>query len=138
MSDELRFDAVLAIERFFEREDHQHLADVLPHELDASLLPCPELRADVVDDRHTTLVQLAGKSQIEVGEVDEHSGIRAAPLGFAHNLAEAAIDGWNVLDDLDNANLGDLASVHQQLAARRAHLLSADAEELNLSVRMPF
>src|SRR5271157_852466 len=137
MPDELRFDAALAIKLLLEREDHQHPADVFTHAFNASLLPRPELRAHVVNDRHAALVQLAGEPQIEIWEVDEHRRIGPAPLRLAHHLAKAAIDGWNVLDDLYNADFGDLASVRQQLAAGRAHLLSADAEEVHLSTRLP-
>src|SRR5271165_4122797 len=136
MSDELRFDAALAVERLLKREDHEHPADVLPHPFDAPLLPRPELRAHVVNDRHAALVQLTGKAQIEVREVDEHSRVGPALLGLAHHLAKAAIDGWNVLDDLNDADFGDFAGVHEQLAAGGAHLLSADAEELDRSMRL--
>src|SRR5271157_4829298 len=134
---ELRLDAALAIKLLLEREDHQHPADVVPHLLDSPLLPGPELRTDVVNDGNAALVKFAGEPQIEIGEVDEHRRIGPAPLRLAHHLAKAAIDGWNVLDDLDDADFGDLASVRQQLAAGRAHLLSSDAEEVDLSTRLP-
>src|SRR5271167_4936671 len=138
MSDELRFDATLAVERLLEREDHQHAAAVLPHKLDSSLLPRPELRAHVVNDRHAALVQLAGKAEVEVREVDEHTHVGGAPLSLVQHLVEAAIDGGNVLDDFNDADFGDLTSVRQQLAAGRAHLVSADAEELDVSVQRSF
>src|SRR5271157_743813 len=134
---ELRFDAALTIKLLLEREDHQHPADVLTHAFNASLLPGPELRTDVVNDGNAALVKFAGEPQIEIWEVDEHRRIGPAPLRLAHHLAKAAIDGWNVLDDLDDADFGDLASVRQQLAAGRAHLLAADAEEIDLSIRLP-
>ena len=53
MSDKLRRDAALAIELLFEGKDHQHLANVFANALDAALLPRPQLRADVIDDRHS-------------------------------------------------------------------------------------
>src|SRR5271166_5745796 len=53
VSDELRFDATLAVKLLLEGKNHEHLANVLPNEFDASLFPRPELRADVVNDRHT-------------------------------------------------------------------------------------
>ena len=52
MTDELCRDSALAIKRFFERKDHKHAADIFAHELDAVLLPRPELRADKINDRH--------------------------------------------------------------------------------------
>ena len=43
MADERDFDAVVAIEGLFEGEDDEHLVDVFLDELDAVLLPGPEL-----------------------------------------------------------------------------------------------
>ena len=77
------------------------------------------------------LVKLARQAQVEVGKVDEHGCVGTAALGFAHHLAKAAIDGGNVLDDLDDADFGDLPRVNQQVASGVAHLLAADAEELD-------
>ena len=136
MSDELRFDAALAVELFLERENDQHLADILPHPFDASLLPRPKLRAHVVNDRHASLVHFAGESQVEVREVDKHGSIGPSLRGLAHHLAKTAVDGWNVLDDLNDADLGDLSRVDQQLATGGAHLLSADAKELDFRIRL--
>src|ERR1035441_2647826 len=101
MADKLRLNAALAIEALLEREDQQHPANVFAYLLDAALLPRPELRADVVNDRHAALVQLARQAQVELGEVDEHGGVWPSPFGLAHHFAEAAIDERNVLDDLD-------------------------------------
>src|SRR5664280_1118161 len=135
MADKLRLNAALAVEALLERENHQHLANIFPHLLDATLLPRPELRADVVNDRYPALVQLARQAQIEIGEVDEHRGVWPSPFGLAHNFAEAAIDERNVLDDLDNADFGDLSRIHQKVATGGAHLVSANAEELQIGRR---
>ncbi len=94
MADKLRLDAVLAIEAFFEREDHQHLAHVLANALDATLLPRPKLRTDVINDRHAAFVQFACQTQIEVRKVDENGGVWPSPFGLTHHLAKAAIDAW--------------------------------------------
>ena len=59
------------------------------------------------------------------------AAVGAAALGLADDFAKAAIDGRDMLDDLDNANFGDLARVDQQLASGVAHALSADAEEVD-------
>src|ERR1035438_3031449 len=105
MADKLCLNASLAIEALVEGEDHQHLANIFAHLLDAALLPRPELRADVVNDRHPKLVQLARQAQVEIGKVDQHRGVWPSPFGFAHHFAEAAIDERNVLDHLDDADL---------------------------------
>ena len=88
MADELRRNAALAIKLFFEGKDHQHLANIFPHALNAALLPRPQLRADVVDHRHAALVQFAGQAQVKVGEVDEHGRVRPATFRLADDLRE--------------------------------------------------
>src|SRR5664280_2627267 len=135
MADKLRPKAAFAIEALLEREDDQHLANVFPHLLDAALLPRPELRADIVNDGHAELVELARQAQVEFGEVDEHRGVWPSPFGLAHHFAEAAIDERNVPDDLDNADFGNLSRIHQKVATGGAHLVSANAEELQLERR---
>src|ERR1039458_1696816 len=96
MADKLRLNAALAIKALLEGKDHQHLANVLAHLLDAALLPRPQLRADVVNDRHSAVVQLARQAQVELGKVDEHRGVWPSPFGLAQDLVEAAIDERNV------------------------------------------
>ncbi len=79
-------------------------------------------------------MKLARQPQVEVGKVDEHGRVGPAPFGLAHDLAKAAIDGRDVPDDLDDADFGDFSRVDQQLAAGLAHLLAANAKELDGSV----
>src|ERR1700690_3993328 len=116
MANKLRLNAALAIEALLEGEDHQHLANVFAYLLDAALFPRPQLRADVVNDRHAALVQLARQAQVEIRKVDQHGGVWESLFGLAHHFAKAAIDERNVLDDLDNADFGDLARIHQKVA----------------------
>jgi len=80
-------------------------------------------------------VQFACQAQVEIGKVDKHGGVWPPPFGLAHHFAEAAIDERNVLDYLDNADLGDLARIHQKIATGGAHLVSANAEELQVGRR---
>ena len=111
MPHELSRDATLAIELLLEGKNHQHLVHVFANALDAALLPGPQLRTDVIDNRDSLRVKLAGQAQVEVRKVDQHGCVGASPFRFAHDLAKAAIDVGNVLDDLDDADLGDLARV---------------------------
>ena len=71
MADEFGFDAALAIELLFEGEDDEHAVDVALDELDAVLLPGPELRADEEDDGNAEAVEFLGELEVDVGEVDE-------------------------------------------------------------------
>jgi hypothetical protein len=70
------------------------------------------LRTDIIDDRHSALVQFARQPQVEVGEVDEHGHVRPVPFRFTHDLSKPAIDVRNMLDDLDNPHFSDLSGVN--------------------------
>jgi hypothetical protein len=75
VADELGLDAALAVERFLEGEDDEHLGDVFLDELDAVLLPGPQLRADEEDDRYAEAVELLGQLEVDVGKVDEDGDV---------------------------------------------------------------
>ena len=50
MAHERDLDTVVPVKGLFKREDHDHLRDVFLDQLDAFLLPGPELGADKEDD----------------------------------------------------------------------------------------
>ena len=80
-------------------------------------------------------VQFARQSQVKVWEVDENSSIGTAISGFTDDFAKAAVDSRYMLDDLDDADFGDLTRIGQQFAAGLAHLVAANPEELGLTAR---
>jgi hypothetical protein len=68
------------IEVDLEAEKDQHLVHDLADHLQPPATPGPHLRADVVDNLHASLLQLARKPQIELGKVDKNSRGRASPV----------------------------------------------------------
>ena len=68
------------VERGLEREDRQHLRDESLHRVDVARAPGPQLRADVVDDRHAEPPNRARETEVEVGKVDRDEDVR--PLGL--------------------------------------------------------
>src|SRR5579863_1283878 len=92
MTHECRVDSTIAIELFFEWKNHQRLVDIFAEKADASLTPCPELRADVIDDRYASLVHLASYAPVECWGIDDDSEIRAAVVRFANQLVEQVIN----------------------------------------------
>ena len=82
MADELGLNAALAVELLFKGEDDQHAVDIFLDELDAVLLPGPELRADEEDDGNAEAVQLLGELEVDVGEVDEDGDVGTALRGW--------------------------------------------------------
>ena len=129
MADELGLDALLAIERLLEGKDHQHPVDVLLDELDAVLLPGPQLRADEVDDGNAEAVELFGQAEVDFGEVDEH-GDAGWPLpdGLLE-FFELAVDAGQMEDDLGEAHDGHVFGADDALQAGGSHARAAHAEE---------
>src|SRR6266496_6652020 len=52
-------DSAIAIELFFERENDEGFVHVVTEKLHAPLPPCPELRANVIDDGDASLLHFA-------------------------------------------------------------------------------
>ena len=122
----------LAIELFLKGKDDQHLSNVFPDSLDSALFPRPQLRADVIDDWYSALIQLARQPQVEIRKVDEHRRFGPTPFRLPYYFTKAAIDSRNVLDDLDDSDLGDFSGVDQKIATGRPHLFSANPKEFDI------
>ncbi len=91
----------------------------LLHELDAVLLPGPELRADEEEDRDAEAVQFFGELEVDVGEVDEDGDVGAAVADGALELAEFAVDAGQVADDFGDAHDGHVFGADDAVEARR-------------------
>ena len=89
MAHPLDRDAGAPVDLLLERKDDQHAVGDALHGLHPSRPPGPQLRADVVDDRHAELAHRVRQPEIEVGKVDrdEHVG-----PGFRGMRQEPAID----------------------------------------------
>src|SRR5258708_567623 len=129
MADVADLDSVPPVELLLEREDHDHLADVLPDLLYPSGAPRPDLRADEIKNRNAQPIEIARQPQVEVREVDEHGGVGLAPRGFRHQMLEAPSDIGKMFYHLHQSNHRNFIGVDQQLASGSAHLLAAHAEE---------
>ena len=128
VADELGIDAASAVEAFFEGEDDHHAGDALLHPAKAAALPGPELRADEVDDRGAEFFQLAGKPEIDVGEVDEDGDVGPPLPDGSHEAAIGSVDARHVADDLGDAHVGDVFGPHDAIEACVLHLPAAKAE----------
>src|SRR5206468_3124107 len=103
VADEGDFDAMLPIERLLEGEDDNHLADIFLHELDAVLLPRPELGADKEDDGDAEPMELFGEFEVNVREVDEDRDIGPVLADGGFEAAEFSIDAGQVADHFCDA-----------------------------------
>src|ERR1035438_7372188 len=80
-SDKLRLYTLSAVKRLFEGEDHQHLANKALHQLDAMLLPRPQLGADEEDQIGKTppVPPVRGKTALRRGRSPASCEQSAAP-----------------------------------------------------------
>src|ERR1700730_14518967 len=85
MADEDRAQSALIVELGFERKDAEHQIEPARHLLDATAVPGPHLRTDVVNNflRRRSLSQDAGEAQIESRIIDQHNRVRLAGLNLA-------------------------------------------------------
>ncbi len=136
MSDVRHRHFVLAIELFFEREEHDHAIDVLGDVPHASLAPRPHLRRDVVDDAQAELFRAAGDAQIEAGIVDEQHRIRLLRFDALHQLTEDPPEHRQVAEDVEQADESDLAGVMEQRHPFAREQISADAEHFERGLEL--
>src|ERR1039457_93785 len=129
MAYELRCNPALAVERLFEGEDYQHLVHVLLHQLDALLLPRPQLGADKKDHRDAKPVELRGKPKVDIWEVDEDRDVWLLRADSCLKAAKLAIDAGQVADDLGDAHNRHIFRANDAFEPDVDHARSAHADE---------
>ena len=132
MADKFSVDVALAVEGLFEREDDQHLVDVLLDFFDAAFLPGPELGADEEDDRDAKAVELFGQGEVDVGEVDEDGQVWFALADGGFELAEFGVDAGEMADDFRDAHDGYVFCADDAVKACFDHARTAHAYETEL------
>ena len=88
MSDERGVNPALAVKLLLKRKDDKCFADVLAQQLDSSLPPSPELRADIIDNRNSTLVQLASDAPIKRRSIDDDPKIGLTTISLGDQMIE--------------------------------------------------
>src|SRR5579862_3954286 len=135
MADEGRINSTVAVELFFKRKNHQSFRDVFTQQADASLPPCPELGAYVVDDRNSAFAHLTSYAPVEGGRVDDDGEIGMAFVSFRDHTAEASVDIWQVADDFGDSDHCQISCVYDGIAACSAHAVPASAEKVEFLAR---
>ena len=129
MTYELCIDSSDTIELFFEGKDDHHAVDALLHPAQAAAFPCPELRADEVDDGDVEFFQLAGEAEVDVGKVDEDGDVGVEFLDAGDEAAVGAVDSGGMTDHLGDAHVGNVFGADDAVEAGGFHLFAAEAEE---------
>lgn len=76
-------------------------------------------------------MQLAGEAKIEVGKVDEDSGVRFARIDLPQQAPVFAINVRQVADDFREAQYGDFVRIDDGVATSLAHATASDAEKVS-------
>jgi hypothetical protein len=79
-------------------------------------------------------VQLTGEAQVEIGRVGQDGKVRAPLFGRAYQLAELAVDAWNVGRNFHNSNHCERASIHHRFDPSGLHPRTGAAKEFGLGM----
>src|SRR5690349_7789043 len=134
MTDELDVvHVVLFVPVNFERKNRQQEIDVAFDPVHAARAPCPELRADVINDFQTATVQRRSESEVELGPVDEDHGVRCAFDCYGFELAKGFEEFREDASDFDDAHDRELVGVDDCLDAGVAQQRTGGAEKIKLA-----
>ena len=137
MPDERDRHAGLLVERHLEGKDHQHAIDEPSDALDPRAPPRPELRADVVHDRHAELVNGPRQNQIEVRKINRNEDVRSLDLRRPNELPIETPRSRKDTKRLGEARHGQPAEVADELRARSPEPLSSEADDPDVRLEPP-
>ena len=124
MADEGHGDARPLVDRLLEGKDHQHVGDVPLDLTDPPTLPGPDLRRDVIRDRHASALQLAGEAEVEARVVDQNREVVRELIQADFEPARVAREVLALLEDP-----GRLARVREELGQVRVRLGAPGASD---------
>src|SRR5205823_6441037 len=126
MSHKLGIHASVTIERFFKWKNHQRFIYIFPQQPHSPLPPCPELRADIIDDRHCALLHLASNAPVESWRINNDREIGTTPASFSNQLVKQTPDFWKMAENFRDADDRKLLGIHNQIASGGAHFLASN------------
>ena len=104
MSDEFCPHGCLGIDFRFEREDTEHAANAGGDFRNTTRLPCPDLRADVIDDRYADLVEPLREADVEAWIIDHDDGVRPFGGGADGQILHQIEKEADMTEDLHDSN----------------------------------
>ena len=125
-----RIHSAIAIELFFERKNHQCLVDILAQQLDASLPPRPELRADIVNNGNPVPPHLSCHPPVERRSVDDHGQCWSLLVCRSNQFFVESENFRKMAENFSDADHRQVLGVDHNLASSGPHAFSASAEEV--------
>ena len=140
MADENRAQARGVIQLRFERKDAEHQVEVARHVGDASAVPGPNLRADIVNDFRIRRApaESTRDPQIEAGIIDENDGIWLRGCDFLERLGELFPEISVMLDHFPQAHdRRGIDPIADRVAGNRLHPRAAASMEFTVGREAP-
>src|SRR5437660_7819231 len=135
MTDENRAQSRLVVELGFERKDTEHQVEVARHLPDASAVPGPNLRADVINyfEIGRASPQRASEPEIETGIIDQDDGVGTQIGDFPERISELFPEISVALHDFPESNdRRRVDPVNETLARNFFHARSPASHEFEI------
>ena len=129
MSDTDGLKTGVLVELFFEWKQAEHQVEEPSHFWDATLVPCPDLGANVVKELELWMggAQRFCEAQIESRVIDKNDGIRLEPSDFAAHPFKLVFEIGVIAQDIPEADHGVIGPFEERLGTQRPHLCAAGA-----------
>src|SRR5438093_6547694 len=137
MTNEYRAQPRFVIEVGFERKNAEHEIEKARHFLDASAIPGPDLRADVINYFLLPCLhsQCARQAQIEPRIIDQHNGVGLALLNFLQRFAKLLPKITVLLDHFPQAKDGRITEpIFESFTGDTTHFRTATPDEIDLAI----
>ena len=129
MADEFSPHGRFGIDFRLEGEDAEHPADAGGDLRDAARLPCPDLRADVVDDGNADLVEPLREADVEARIVDHDDGVRPFGGGACGQILHQIEEEADMAEDLHDSDDAQIRGVDHDVDSGGAHLVGTHAAD---------
>src|SRR5205807_894636 len=139
VTDEYGAHARFLVEIGLKRKDAEHQIDRARHSFDASWVPSPNLRADIVNQLLLWRLpsQRAGEPQVESRIIDQHHSVRFALLNFFERSSKLLSEITILREHLPQTEHGCVADpVFELRACDLPHLRAAAPNELQLGLQL--
>src|SRR5262249_14574901 len=137
VADELDGYVALPINRLLEWKDHQHEVGDLTNGLQSAGAPGPDLRGDIVHDRHAQPFYPLSEPEIEVREIDDAQGAGPGLTRRRHHSSHDRERLWDLADGLGQSGHGETSIVSDQLSPGRGKLWPAESADNDRGVEKP-
>ena len=125
-------------ERLLKRKNGEKFVHIAPDILDAILLPCPNLRRNIIIDRNTRLgMNKLGYRQVKAGIINEYDHIRMPFHDILLAERHVTENGWKMQQYRHKAHIGKILVVSHHCPAFSSHQVATEKTELRIFIVFP-